>query len=317
LTLQRAFATLALGGVLIGATSAKADVINFNAAGTGAAGAVQIQTLNFGQGEALAAASIPLSVGSTFTLYYQTILANVTLANGTAFTPVGLNTAYQITEVAAFRETVTSLTTAGGVTTATFAAAPGSPNVINTYYTPLTGTNAANLGTGANFVQPTSQVIMTETVTTESSNFSDTTGLNGGPKPLSSPAGTYPTTTTDTGVGSSSLNLNVNGYNQNFFVQPLLTQSTFQTQQNTPFQFQLNAGLTFASPTSTTLPTFTVITPSTGANNGTSGPDFLLQIQGIQAFTVPEPASVAMTLVGLGTAGLGAFAARRRQAKKD
>jgi hypothetical protein len=299
----------ALAAAFVAVSSvAHAGPITFSADGTSATTA-SIQTLNFSAGEALAVGAISGGsiTTSPFTLYYQTVLSSVTLANGTQSNPTGLNSTYQITEVAKFQEVATI---GSGGSTVTFAQAPGSTSTVNIYYTSLTGGNsAANLATGTGFIAANSTLIMSETITSENSNFTDLTKAGVAPATALS-TGSYGGNT-DVGVGSSGINLSVGAYNTAFFNTPGIALSTFNTYQNTPFQFALSAGLTFQSPTGGT------VTPSTGANNGTSGPDFLLQINGNQAFAVvPEPASALMTVIGLGTAGIGAFAAKRRLAKK-
>jgi hypothetical protein len=316
----RAGLALLLASVL--APTADAGLIDFNpTGGSTTIGGFNPGTLSnvvsfdLGAGDALAVKAISgggLTVGSTFQLYYQTVITGFNLASGTKATPNGLNASngYQLTEIATFNETVTSIGSNGNVQ---FALTPGQPNRTSIYFSDLAapGATQANSITGAGYSSGTE--IMRLTTTSDSSNYTDTTKTGatpGTPALNQSGSGDYGGVTTDQGTGSVSVTANVNFSLANFFkTQPVIA-SLFSSNIKLPFT-EIAPSNFFNDPFAPGAPT---ITPNVGANNGTSGPDFLLQISGAsQSFAVPEPASVAMTLMGLGGVGLGSFAARRRR----
>ena len=93
--------------------AARADTIRFDPDGPVATNpAYSINGLGFGPGNALAVELLPggsLTVGSTFTVYYQSHLTNLSGPLAPPAVP-GLNTIFQITEVAQLQEVVTSVT---------------------------------------------------------------------------------------------------------------------------------------------------------------------------------------------------------------
>jgi len=319
LSLGRAFRRIGLAAALavcVGST-AKADLISFNPTGGATTsggfnpGTFTISSLQFAAGDALAKGAIVggggFTVGQTFQLYYQTVLTGVNSPGG-PISLAGLNTAngYQITEVSTFTERVTSFNAA--TATATFALA-GGPNTTTIYFADLgAGATKADFTTGAGFTSGTA--ILTKTVVVNDSNFQDTTRFGSTPGTTAlnkSGGGDFLTTTTDQGTGSTSLTLAVTpGYNANFFRTAGLAGSFFSANQKTPFT-EIAPSTSFFGGT---------ITPVVGANNGTSGPDFLLQISGAsESFAVPEPASVVMTLLGFAGVGAGSVISRRRRAQ--
>ena len=313
---------IALALALTLASSVKATPINFNPTGGATVGGVNPGTIqnvigfDLGAGDAIAKASITgggLVVGSSFQLYYQTTITGFNLADGTKSTPIGLNSAYQLTEISTFNETVTSIGSNG---TALFALTPGTPNQTSIYFTDLSGgATKANATNGNGFSSGT--LIMTLTTTTDQSNYTDTTkNLTSTPPGTDtlnkSGSGGFSGVTTDQGTGSVNLGLGVNGYNSSFFQTAGIVSSLFSSNIKLPFT-EIAPSTGFNDPFAPGSPTIGV---NVGSNNGTSGPDFLLQISGAsQSFNVvPEPASVAMTVLGLGTFMFGSFVARRRRA---
>ncbi len=308
------------------ASAARGDLINFNPTGgvTTAGGfnpgtLSNIAGLNFGSGDAVAVGAITpgqgLVVGTNFTLYYQTRLVALNLSDGSVFVPAGLNAAngFQITEVAAFRETVTSVVNG----TATFQVA-GGPSAVNIYFEDLArpGAVPANAATGAGFIPPASAgfQIFGSSVTSEFSNFTDTTVANGLPRvaldPLN-PTGKYAGVMTEQGQGGVTLNTAANFVNTAFFQTPGISISQFSSDVKVPFS-AIPASALFNDPFSGTLS----INPNLGTINGVNGTDFAFQISGAaQSFAVPEPASVALTLLGFGGMTFGSFVARRRRAQ--
>jgi hypothetical protein len=283
--------------------SAQAGLITFAPQGSGTT--YVTSGFGFGGGNALAVSAVPLSVGSTFTLYYQSHLTSLVGVNAVT----GLNTAFQITEVAALKEVVTSLVPNGaGGTTATFALVPGAGNVVSIYEN-----NAVtfNDSTGAGFHDGTLIASLNPTSFTLS-QFATSAGLqtyNSTGLPGDSPTSGMAVI----GTGSTGINLGVTSSLSNFFITQPLVSSIFNSNLASAFD-TVAPSTTFFNPV-----TSANITPSLGAVNGLSGPDIQLQVSGItQSFTtaaIPEPASVAMTLIGFAGAGAGSFVARRRKAQ--
>jgi len=312
-------------------STVKADLIQFNPTGGVTTiggfnpGTFTISSLNFGSGDSVSIGAITpgvgLTVGSTFQLFYQTKLVSVNTPSGGVFLN-GLNAAngYQITEVSTFTERVTAITVGPTGTTATISLQPSGTNTTKIYFQDLAapGAVAANAITGVGYNQ--GQLLLTKSVNFAVSNFTDTTRGGGQPTvPLNgSGGGDYATNTTDQGSGSASLRLTVApGYNAAFFQTPGLVSSTFSANLVVPFS-DLAPSTAFNDPNAP-IGSAPSIVPNIGGplgNNGTTGTDFLLQISGAtESFAVPEPASVAMTLLGFVGVGTGSFIARRRKAQ--
>jgi len=293
------------------APAAKAGPILFDPDG-GLAGnpAYNITGLGFGAGNAVAVGAIPnggnVTVGQQFQLNFQTHLTSLVGPNAPSAVP-GLNSTFQITEVATYTEVVTSFNAATG--TATFAIVPSANNRANIYFNNAVVFNDA-AGTGFT----AGQIIMSLNPSSlNGSNFTAT----GTTKEFNT-TGAGKTTSSGlavNGSGSTSLNAGViTPYNASFFQPPsgtpILT-SSIVSSNITSFFDSVSPSLLF-----TNLFNNTTFTANIGAINGTSGPDIQFQVSGFtQSFdtVVPEPASVAMTLIGLGSVGLGSYAARRRR----
>ena len=135
-----------------------------NAAGTtdvtvqdGAGNTIANNVHTFDENEAgsgLALGFTPV-VGSTFSFLYQANVVSFNDASGTAITPLaGLNASfasggYEYTVVARITETVTSVNTAGGITTVTFSATGGTASIF--FDNAASGGVKAVTGTGAGF----------------------------------------------------------------------------------------------------------------------------------------------------------------------
>jgi hypothetical protein len=123
-------AALGLGTTAIAATT---DVMVQDGAGNTVANNVHTFDENEA-GSGLALGFTPV-VGSTFSFLYQANVVSFNDATGTAITPLaGLNASfasggYEYTVVARITETVTSVTTGGGITTVTFAATGGTASI--------------------------------------------------------------------------------------------------------------------------------------------------------------------------------------------
>jgi len=313
------------------APATRADTIVFNPTGGVATGGgfnpgnFTITSLNYGAGDALAVAAVTsgsiVGVGSTFQLYYQGNLSSVNSAGGGgSVTPAGLNVSngYQITEVASFTEIVTSLSS----NAVTFGLAPTqkADSGVKIYFQDLTKPGAVpvnyNTGAGFNPAATAGQVIFSASLTSNQSNYTDTTKTGANPgTPSLNPNGTaYPGVLTDNGTGGNNLNMAVQSLNPAFFVTPGISVSNFTSNLTNPFS-QIQAAAFFNRPNDP-LGTAPTLAPNVTGINGVTGPDFLLQVSGAtQSFSVPEPASFAMALTALGLVPLAAWQVRRRQTR--
>jgi hypothetical protein len=182
---------------------------------------------------------------------------------------------------------------------------------ITIYFNDLSGAGAskANNDAGTGFAVGTP--ILQATLTSDVSNYTDTTKSLGLPVQPLNPLGTgYVGVTTDQGTGSTTLSAGVTSYNTAFFQNaPAIITTTFSSNLVNPYA-DIAASKQFTS-----INGATAITPHVGANNGTSGPDFLLEVSGAtQAFQVaPEPGTISMALTGLGLASLAAWRKQRRR----
>lgn len=326
--LMASLAALAVGGLT---APVQAAPILFNANGDGA-GFTNILSLNFGSGNALSVSAVSgggiLTPGQTFQLYYQTTLVAENTANGPN-TPTGLNgglvttgTSFQVTEVASITEQVSPLSTSSAaILQLAPVQAPGSGIAIyeqNLNTTANPGAVASNNATGAGFALGT--VILTAGLISDASNYTDLTKTNPGSFPTQalnqSGAGNYAGVTTDQGTGSTTIVGNVTFTNSAYFqTAPTILATSFSSNLVLPYK-DIAPSTSFAS-ISVGTGTVTVgspITPNVGANNGTSGPDFLQEVSGAtQAFVVPEPTSITMAVTGIGVTFFAAFRAHRRR----
>jgi len=311
-------------GLLGSVHSAQADLIKFNPTGSGLASETYtVGGLQFGAGNAVAVGAVPLTVGKTFDVYFQTNLTGVTggvpTIPGSVPAPLvlpGLNTSYQITEVAKLTEMVTAITTTPGVgTTATFSLVPSATNQIAIYFNNAVTFNSA-AGTG---YTSGIKIATLNPSNFTGSDFQDTTTTAGGPNApqqfnTTGQGKQSGTGFSDVGSGHTGINNTIpaGGYNASFFQPtggtPTLVASVFQSNLAAPFGSQQSPSLQFVDPFGGT------INPNIGAVNGNSGPDIQLLVSGITnefaVQVVPEPAS--MTLMGLGVVGALVLVRRTR-----
>jgi len=285
-------------------SSARAD-FNFNPSGGAFSPTFTVSGLAFAPGNALAVDAGQLTVGQTFQLLFQTHLNGLTGPGAPNVVP-GLNSQYQITEVASLSETVSSVSTVAGVTTVNFALNPANSQ-IKIYYN--AGAPVFNDATGTGFTAGT--VIATLNPTNfVASQYQDTTAVVGTQK--FDPNNPADTRTANSGGGSTTIQNNVApGYNIAFFNPPTGTPTLTSTivKSNVSPQFD-------AVPPATSFTNIipnSLVVPNIGTNNG-SGRDFQLQVSGFtqsfQTAPVPEPTSVA--LFGIGLAGVVAIGLRKR-----
>jgi hypothetical protein len=340
---------LALG---LAAFSAQAAI--FDADGTGGAnGAVNIGAFDWGPTSILsqgantaigAFATGACSVVNTacqFNLFTHATLVGLVDANGNPLAnPVGLNSTFEITMIAMFREVVTGVSTLpNGNTIATFATVPTVPGFLQMFYD-NTPDSVALTGRGYN----DGRLILNGNTVGNSSSFFTVTSTT--PVNLDqSGANDYTGQFTVTGTGSST----------NIPVDTLTTDPTFFISPLTTFGVQfanISIGLPFVSVdpsdcftiapqapvigVTTPLPTgcsavhvngtYLANTgelppgyvPVTGSINGfspippTGGPDFVAQTDfNSPLSSVPEPTSLALFGLGLGLAGF--FGSLRRR----
>ncbi len=308
---SRSSVTAAIAAVSLAAIAPAAHAaISFNPTGGTTTPTYTINGLAFGPGNLLDIGAVPFTVGSTFTAEYQTHLTALSGPSAPASVP-GLNSTFQITEVASFVESVSQISTSASGTTVTFALTPSKNDQVSIYYNPAVVFNDAagtgfNVGTIIASLTPTSFV---------SAKFTDAT-LGGGEPTTAfnqTGAGNGLTAQADQGAGSQNVTSSVVSYNPAFFQPPSGTPTLVSSSMNLNVSSVFDAispSLLFTNPV-TGAPTV----PNIGGTNGQSGPDFQLQTSGVtQSFTttaVPEPASAAVVALAA-VAGLS----RRRRARR-
>jgi PEP-CTERM motif len=326
-------ASLTLGLGLAWATPAAAETIQFNPDGAGALPFIDIKSLDWLPGDAVAVGvSATSPVGTTFQLFYQanlgTSIGTNNLSNYTNNTGAA-GTLDSFTVVVGFREQITTsgfdpATNTGNLT---FGFVPGGNNFFQIY----ANTDPGDILSGACFVCGT--LVMSGTVDPTVpggqfvSNFSASTIQA---LPLDNDGSNdYAGVNTITGTGSVNLSGKVLSANPLFFQGlngAVISFAFADTNTKLPFQ-ETDPSACFFATTSTGGLTpvcggtggATGVAPFVGvglvgALNGRSGPNLMFQADGNSSFTtvpaaIPEPAT--MTLFGLGL--LGSAAARRRQ----
>lgn len=295
-------------GVTIVGPSAKADSILFdpdgshNPNGTGSLPATSITGFDQSVGNVLAVGAVPVTVGETFNLYYQSTLQGY--SGGSPPPPTGINQNFQLTYSLKVSETVVGISTFGGDTFFAFSVNPVQPpgSYLRMYYNgAATTTNTNGNLSGTTFQD--GQVILDATPIAKPA---DTGGFleetSAAPKTFDqNGVNNYPGTTTVVGNGSTVLDFKVNSTDPSFFITP-----------PSVIQFHLNTSLVLPFDTVDPSQIFrnedgTIVTPNLGPINGVSGPDFQFQADANSSVIVPEPSSLLLAF-----GGLGLLARRRR-----
>lgn len=280
---------LATGLLAAVASSARADIIPFDPDGLGSDGTYLIGSMDFLQGNSLSEDVLLGGVGHTWTLYYQSSLGSLVDGGGNIITGTGLNTAYQITAVAAV-DVVTTFISASSISFE-LAAAP-SVNFFRMYWD--AALNADPLaGTGFN----DGTLILDSTVNSDMLGFFTFTAA--APSALDQfGTNNWPGTLTRSGIGAFSASANSSFSDDDFFVGAEDIELVFaNTSEIVPFR-ETNPSFLFWDGGA-------FVPTTVGAINGTSGPDVILQADLNSSFrAVPEPASVVLWTLGLATMGV-------------
>jgi hypothetical protein len=198
-----------------------------------------------------------------------------------------LNTPGVFTVTGSVFETI-SLTTAG---TVVFSLAPGA-TTFNIYY----GPNSPNSLAGTGF--QAGALVFSGSIVSSAGNFSDQPGSPLGAFDQANP-GAYPGKQTVLGTGQTALTVNETSYDNTFF-NTNLTGSSLNLTISTDSQF-VTAGADPSLNFFGTTPNLPTINGTLVGNTNPNGPyDIQFQSNGSGSFqVVPEPASMAMTLMGL------------------
>jgi MYXO-CTERM domain-containing protein len=283
-----------------------------------------VDSFNFAPGNTIAVGAIPLTANTPFNFFYQSALQGFSL-NGNTVAFSGLNTTSFITGVVGATEIATNvITDAKGNTTAQFSLAPTQTVNYLDFYINTTPSNAA-AGTGFNTGTP----ILTAHLISNNGVFSDNTNTTAAP-PLPFQAATvtnpnpmYSGVTTlqsplnftggptgQPGGGQVTLTAVVDTVDSAVIstLAPGEKITLVLGQGNTTDQFQQ----TPATSQFITNGAGTIV-PNIGPVNALSGPDLLFQTNGTFSFTVvPEPATMALGLLGLGGLAFGRIVRRRK-----
>jgi hypothetical protein len=293
---------------------AQAELFTFDPTG-GGGGTANVALIDQAPGSALAQGGVTAinnflagSNNTGFTLHYQANLSAMQFADTSIAFGNGSGGNF-FTFVAGFGERVVGASPYPG--TASFQFDASNPvNFFNMYASNSIGNNL----TGTGFTNGT-PILSAHIVAVATSNFqvTNTSGTTLDQSPNGDQWGGQQTVT---GGGLSDITLVVDSVNSGYFptldALSTITISFFNSSQVDPFR-QVDPSQCFNTDSSDCGAGGGISSLGTlGAVNGLSGPDFIFQADGNQAFAVPEPASLA--LIGLGLSFMGFFGKSRRRA---
>ena len=296
-------AALALAAL---AQPASAGLVTFDPDGAAAGNSAQpIGGLDWAPGNSLQQGINPPTVGATVQHRYQATLTGVINPAGLTVAPTGLNSTFELTAVMSVTEVVTSVSSAGGLNTVTYAVA-GVQSANSFFEIWFDSTPDANnlAGTGFN---DGSRIYL------------------GGPDPAKTSLGSYTGSAaaelfdqfgadnyagkqSQVGTGGFTDENTVTSRDASFFITDIASMS-FNTSMVTPFEV-VDPSMVFAGQANGVPP---AIVPNIGNPNGlqSSAPDIQYQSDASVTFTaVPEPTGPLAAAAGF---ALAATATRRRR----
>jgi len=252
-----------------------------------------------------------ITVGQTFTFYYQAVVTALNITGGQTVPPnldvtadgVRPGGAYELTAVATFRETVAALIPlGGGQIQAIFTLIPDPANLFSVFYDDA-GAPADNV-TGTGFGNGTLVFSANPSTLGYVSNFTNTGSI----APDVDPVGpNYPGVNSVIGSGTTNFNATLVSVNNAFFPGGLGSVIGVN--------FTTNVGAPFTNTAASAL--IGGLTPAIGTTNGTSGPDIIFAVDANSSFLgptgtpVPEPGTISLALTGVGLTSLVALRRRR------
>jgi len=326
--------------VVLGIPAAAHAGVLFNPTGGGASGAIDLGQLGWSTTSAVAVGGVTAianGVGSTFTVLTHARLVDTTDQQSHDNTPTGLNHTFEITMVAGFQETVTSVT----ANSASFATT--GVGFVEIYFdrsmdANIPDTNTSGSALSGHGYNDGTLILRATTDEAGRTGVFVVTGGGAGTRLDQFNTNQYPGQSTVTGTGSQQdIPADTITQDHNFFVTTLATFGLdfANISQQLPF-LQVNPSDCFTpGPSATTvgsartgvipcanthvLGTYAANTPDanggyvpvTGPVNGLfgSGTDFVFQTRYdtsvTPATTVPEPGSLALLGMGLAVAGVG------------
>lgn len=318
---KKSLITSALVFTAMGAQAS--SVVTIDPDGLGAGGAYSVSGLdwnantvlvtptgiNVAGGVASGNAAVP-NGGDVLQSYAQGALSAFNGDTG-ALAVSGLNSSFEWTFVAGFREVVSSFIGVPGNGTIVLDAINGGDNFFRLYRSAVNSNSLAGTGFNDGDLILSGSVSAYNAVTDRgTTTFTTKTNVEGALDQFGT-TNNYPAIKSVSGQGSGSVDLVVNYFNSDYLtglnIGSVMT-LFLDTQLNDPFK-QVNPSALMTKGDNTTIDAVSLA--SLGDVNGKTGPNFVLQSDATSTFNVPEPASIALS--GLALAGLGL--SRRRSSK--